>query len=114
MLYCIHVYTVLQRLGVVAMATVVVSGRVDSRVKERAETYIRAAGLSTGDVIRVVWEEIARTGEVPDSRGTLREAESNDGPLERLGALRGMFAESDLLVDLTKEQMRNLIASRYA
>ena len=47
------------------MATAVVSGRVDEKVRQRADAYIRAAGSTPAEVIKVVWENIARTGEVP-------------------------------------------------
>ena len=48
------------------MATAVVSGRVDEKVRQRADAYIRAAGSTPAEVIKVVWENIARTGEVPE------------------------------------------------
>ena len=38
------------------MATAVISGRVDEQVRESAERYIQAAGLTVADVIRTVWE----------------------------------------------------------
>lgn len=47
------------------MATAIVSGRVDTAIKERAGAYIRAAGLTVGDVINIVWESIASTGSLP-------------------------------------------------
>lgn len=47
------------------MATTIVSARIDESVKERAGAFIQAAGLTTGDVIKAVWERIAKTGEVP-------------------------------------------------
>lgn len=92
------------------MATAVVSGRVDEQVRVRADAYIRAAGSTPGDVIRAVWENIARTGEVPEAG---EEREEPDA-LERLRALRPVFGASDWLVNLTDEQMRDMIASRYA
>lgn len=47
------------------MATAIVSGRVDEAVKERAGAYIKAAGLTVGDVINIVWTNIANTGSTP-------------------------------------------------
>ena len=94
------------------MATAVISGRVDERIKERADTYLRAAGLQAGDVIRQVWEHIARTGEIPVDEG--REAAVEEDPLEKLMALRVSFGSSEELKHLTDEQMREMIASRYA
>lgn len=92
------------------MATAVVSGRVDEKVRQRADAYIRAAGSTPAEVIKVVWENIARTGEVPEAAS----AAAAQGPMERLAELRESFGEADWLVNLTKEEMRDMIASRYA
>ena len=92
------------------MATAVVSGRVDERVRQRADAYIRAAGSTPAEVIKVVWERIAQTGEVPEEEPVTVAQE----PMERLAELRALFGKSDWLVNLTKEEMRDVIASRYA
>lgn len=96
------------------MATAVVSGRVDEQVKSRAEAFIRAAGLSTGDVIRIVWERIAQTGQIPDAGDAAERLEASRDPLERLGELRASFGSCEDLVSLDDDQMRDMIASRYA
>lgn len=93
------------------MATAVVSGRVDERVRERADAYIRAAGLTPAEVIKAIWENIARTGEVPE---TAPAEQGDSDPLERLAELRSSFGSSEWLVSLTKEDLREVIASRYA
>ena len=92
------------------MATSVVSGRVDEKVRRRADAYIRAAGSTPAEVIKVVWESIARTGEVPEEVPVA----AAQGPMERLAELRESFGEADWLVNLTKEEVRDMIAGRYA
>ena len=82
------------------MATTVISGRVDERVKSCADVFIRAAGLSTGDVIRSVWERIAQTGEVPDMGKDAGQLDASRDPLERLGELRASFGACEDLVEL--------------
>ena len=47
------------------MATAVVSGRIDESVKRKADAVIRDAGLTTGEVIRRVWKNIALTKTIP-------------------------------------------------
>ena len=47
------------------MATVVVSGRVEEDVKQRADVVIRAAGSSVAKVISDVWQNIVATGQLP-------------------------------------------------
>lgn len=96
------------------MATAVVSGRVDAQVKARADAFIRAAGLSSGDVIRVVWERIARTGEIPDAGDGAEQFDAAPDSLERLGELRASFGSCEDLVSLDDNQMRDMIASHYA
>lgn len=51
------------------MAATLISDRVGERIKSRAEVFIRAAGLSTEDVARFVWERVVQTGEVSDAGG---------------------------------------------
>ncbi len=93
------------------MATSVVSGRVDEKVRQRADAYIRAAGSTPAEVIKVVWENIARTGEVPEVAPT----EEPRDVWERFMEFRETLLEAEpWLVNLTKEQMRDMIASRYA
>ena len=94
------------------MATAVVSGRVDEKIRQRADAYIRAAGSTPAEVIKVVWENIARTGEVPE---VATAEEEPRGTWERFMEFREGLPEAEpWLVNLTKEQMRDMIASRYA
>lgn len=93
------------------MATTVVSGRVDEMVRRRADAYIRRVGSTPAEVIKVVWENIARTGEVPEE--TPAEQGASD-PLETLSELRATFSSSEWLANLTREGLREVVASRYA
>lgn len=93
------------------MATSVVSGRVDEAVRRRADAYIRGAGTTPAEVIKVVWENIARTGEVPTAGPA---AQGADDPLAGLAKLRESFGRSEWLVNLSKDGLREAIASRYA
>lgn len=63
-----------------------VSGRVDRSVKDRADFYIRKSGLTTSEVIRIVWANIAETGRVPEPHG-------EGGPDDLVGRMRGLRAE---------------------
>ena len=93
------------------MATSVVSGRVDEKVRQRADAYIRAAGSTPAEVIKVVWENIARTGEVPE----VAPSEGSRGAWERFMEFRESLPKAEpWLVNLTKEQMRDMIAGRHA
>lgn len=65
------------------MPTAIVSGRVDERVRQKADAALRKAGLTPTDVIQSVWNEIARSGDVPDIARPKREAEESVA-LERL------------------------------
>lgn len=94
------------------MATAVVSGRVDEKVRQRADAYIRAAGSTPAEVIKVVWENIARTGQVPEAEEPTTEQRD---AWESFMEFRANLPEAEpWLVNLTKEEMRNMIASRYA
>ena len=71
------------------MATAIVSGRVDEVVKERAGAYIKAAGLTAGDVINIVWTNIANTGNTPTIENA--GAEESLDPFERFMTFRETF-----------------------
>lgn len=95
------------------MTTTVVSGRVDSRVKERAGAHIKAAGLTSAAVIESLWNHIAETGEVPIFEGKNKLADED--PLASFLELRrAMSCAPKWLADLTDEQMNDMMASRYA
>ena len=93
------------------MPTAIVSGRVDTAVRDRANAYIHAAGLTAGDVVKRVWENIARTGEVPAVQQAAAEQESDD-PFERFMAFCDSLPKpkDDWLATMTDEQMKDLIA----
>lgn len=93
------------------MATAVISGRVDEQVRESAERYIQAAGLTVADVIRTVWERIARTGEVPreEAVGEPADAAWNDFMTFR----DEISGEASWLDVLTEREARDLVAARY-
>ena len=97
------------------MATAVVSGRVDEAVKVRADAVIHAVGLSPAEVVKAVWEHIARVGEIPvvcDERAAANEAKQV--ALEGLARTRSVYGESPGLVSMTSEELKDMVAGRYA
>lgn len=105
LLYCIQVDK-----GRSKMATSVVSGRVDEHIRKRAERFIRAAGTTPGDIIRCVWEHIASTGEVPAAESPRADLTS----WEQFMSFRQELPEATWLSDLSDQDMRDMIAKRYA
>lgn len=94
------------------MPTAIVSGRVDATVKERADAHILAAGLTVGEVINIVWENIAKTGHAPVSAA---EQETEVDPLERFFAFCDspeQLEDSDWLTNLSVEGMREFETNR--
>ena len=47
------------------MDTVEISGIVDEEIRDKANAYIYAAGLTPEKMLENVWNHIARTGELP-------------------------------------------------
>ncbi len=94
------------------MTTAIVSGRVDEAVKKRAGAYIRAAGLTAGDVIKAVWESIANTGEVPrpEQSESLTEQDATwRAFMDFRSSLSGQLVDDDWIVGLSEEGMRAAI-----
>ena len=94
------------------MATVIVSGRVDARTKERADGYIKAAGMTVGEVIKTVWEHIAHTGEVPQVSNEAMEATRPEWEafLAIREELSGLPRTHDFLSTLTDDELHDMKA----
>lgn len=90
--------------------SVLVAGRVDEETKEKADAYIRRAGLTTSDVIRIVWTGIAETGQVPTQVG--RAADSKDSLSARMRKLRKATPRSEFLENLTPEGVKEELSRR--
>ena len=96
------------------MPTAVVSARVDEQVRDRAARYIRAAGMTPGDVIKTVWQEIATTGVVPRPREKSCDSSAEvSESFRRFMDLRSSLPARPELAKLEDAQMRALVASRY-
>ena len=92
------------------MAKGLISGRVDEDVIERAAFYIERAGLTTSDVIRVVWNNIATTGEIPKATEI---GEGNNTELwKRFLDLRARTPNTKHLIELTPEKLKEELANR--
>lgn len=96
------------------MTTAIVSGRVDAAVKARAARHIGAAGMSTGEVIKAVWERIAETGEVPKPLSSEAAAASETGRLQAFMRLRAELPAVPELATLSDDAMRGMLAERSA
>ena len=96
------------------MATAVVSGRVSEDVKAQAGRVIRKHGLTVGDVIKNVWTEIARTGELPEvARAQETEPAANSDAIDDFLAFIDSLPPADEeLINMTDEQMKDLLGSR--
>lgn len=58
-----------------------------------------------------VWENISHTS---DGLAVAPAEQGASDPLETLSELRASFSSSEWLADLTKEELREVVASRYA
>lgn len=91
------------------MGSSMVAGRVDDAIRQSAELYIRRAGMTPSEVIRTVWSNIAKTGDVP------RPVEDGSGPSElivRMRALREQTPRSEFLESLTPGGLKEELESR--
>ena len=97
------------------MASVLVAGRVSEECKERADFYIHRAGLTASEVIRIVWENIARTGEVPHAVEPAHGegSELEESPLmRRYYELRAATPRCEFLENLTPEGLKEELSNR--
>ena len=95
------------------MATAVISGRVEEELKERVGRLIQAAGMSTADVIKTVWENIARTGEVPMPYAADDQVDECAERFAQFMALRASLPACPELIGMDDDAMRSAVAERY-
>ncbi len=78
------VYTVYILMKGSIVATSVVSGRVDEKIRHRADAAIRNAGLTPNLVIQGIWRSIAETGEIPAAALSPSASQSSSSALDQL------------------------------
>lgn len=91
------------------MGTILVAGRVESATKAAADAAINRAGMTNSDVIRIVWDNMARTGQVPRP---VEKDDSTDEILGRFQALRARTPRSAFLESLTPRGVKDELAER--
>ena len=94
------------------MPTAVVSGRVDLDTKRRADMYIQQAGSTPAEVIKVVWEQIAHTGEVPISEQEREIRKQRKEAAEEFIAFVRKLPACPSIATMTDEEIDQLIRSR--
>ena len=95
------------------MKTAVVSGRVDTSVKEKADAYLKEKGVTPVEAIKNVWAGIATTGQVPgpvDEEEALRRKRALLADLLQLADSLPPNAE---FTNMTKAQVRDFVAGKY-
>lgn len=92
------------------MSTSTVSASVDTRTKAIANAYIRKAGLTPNEVIRNLWEYIARTGRVPKAEDAEREQrERRMKAFDELDRLAESMPRNTMLAAMSDEDVKEMI-----
>lgn len=93
------------------MATAVVSGRVDERVKREVDRIIERAGKTPGDVVRDVWTAIYQTGELPQVPEEQSEIDKKQARFQDfMDFVHSAPPTPDWAVNLTDAEMNDMIA----
>ena len=93
------------------MATSVVSGRVNTRTKERVDAILARAGKTPGDVIKDVWANIAQTGELPATQSQEDEFEHRRQAFSAFREfVRSAPQAPDWFIHLTDEETGDVVA----
>lgn len=94
-------------------ATATVAARLEPELKERADTILEQAHLSSSTLIRRVYEYVVYTGDVPEfvktgEYGVKLSLEGQDDPLERLrhGPLSKLIQSAEFPDDIVEEAMQ--------
>lgn len=92
-------------------STSVVSGRVESRVRLRAERLLRQKNLTANDAIRNTWRYIADTGNIPESALYSPEEEVGEGFL-LLEKARAAMPQGTPLDIMTADDLKRELSNR--
>lgn len=92
------------------MSSVLVAGRVDEDIARRAGALIDRSGLTTSEVIRLVWGNIAATGQLPKDETAA--AASPARADSRLRALRAKTPTSQRMASLGPDELREELGNR--
>lgn len=74
-------------------ASVQMNVRMDATVKARGDEVLRAAGYTPSEVVRVIWEQMAQTGEAPEfllDKESEREEEERRRRIEAAKRMHGL------------------------
>ena len=97
------------------MATSVISGRVDTRVQQKADIALRKAGLTPTDIIQRMWNSIAATGEIPEVLLEQDDTRRADDPLAHLTRfLESLPAPDPAFADMDDDDILALKVTEHA
>ena len=93
------------------MATVVVSGRVDEKVKLKVDRILERAGKTPAEVIKDMWVSISITGELPTTQQQIDEFEEKRRKYhEFIEFVHSAPPIPEWAVNLTDKEMNEMIA----
>lgn len=93
------------------MATAVVSGRVDERIKQEVDRILQREGKTPGDVIKDVWTTIYQTGRLPITQEQEDEFKrKRQGFAELMEFVHTAPASPSWATSLTDKEMNDMIA----
>ena len=96
------------------MATATVSGSVDVNIKRLAAIYIKRKGLTPNEVIKLVWNHIASTGEIPCLESDAETPARHSDAYSQLIELRTSVPTDTPLDTLGRDELREELMSRDA
>ena len=94
------------------MQTAVVSGRVDIETKRKVDAVLRDTGVTAGDVIKLVWSDIAQTGQLPTSEAADKERVRRARVLEELRDLCDSMPPCPELARLDDAGIKEMMVNR--
>lgn len=91
-------------------STTVISGRVDAVTATRAASVIKAAGLTPGEVVKRVWDNIVASRAVPEEAC---QVDAATDPLIKLRDFQAsLSALPESLIAMTDDDMKLILGSR--
>jgi antitoxin component of RelBE/YafQ-DinJ toxin-antitoxin module len=94
----------------VVMTTSIVNAKVDSYLKRRVDEVLKRERRTASEVIKATWEEIARTGDLPQNMREKEEVRQQELMQKKLESYHAAIGRSSLPSEYVNRDYREILA----
>jgi len=92
----------------------IINARVNSYLKERVDYVLRREQTTASELIRSVWEEVARSGDLPDFAKQQSQEDRHNAQLEKIRVLHSAIGSSNLPSEIANQDIKEFLLDHVA